>query len=339
MNTLMAFNNSRRSAIFLVICVFNLSFFGYIKSSDPCQKEQIGFNICESPCVSQVGLSILRVTFNNFLVSSECVKEAHLSYWPTNSSRNNAIDVKLISNEVWKQDCTLSEVNKNKIISNSKQQFISHVKEHNLNSKLGVRRVKQDKYIYLHGLNIGGAYTLQLNVILNNGIYGRTQFLSQPTWIILTIEEWLKENGLIGNINQGRCCEPRKMMYHLDDINGYCARTALKQQEGFNFNTFLLSLLIFLLLVIVIVNMIFHLKKLALDRRWYQNSRVESGEVAFKYISEPDEIHPDILAPLSRNNTMSQTLLKNSTITIRLPPHGEELLIEELKSRLTRQSI
>lgn len=241
---------------------------------------------------------------------------------------------------MWKQDCTLSEVNKNKIISNSKQQFISHVKEeHNLNSKLGVRRVKQDKYIYLHGLNIGGAYTLQLNVILNNGIYGRTQFLSQPIWIILTIEEWLKENGLIGNINQGRCCEPRSMMYHLDDINGYCVRTASKQEEGFNFNTFLLSLLIFLLLVIVIVNMIFHLKKLALDRRWYQNSQVESGEVAFKYISEPDVIHPDILAPLSRNNTMSQTLLKNSTITIRLPPHGEELLIEELKSRLTRQSI
>ena len=336
MNTLMDLDNSRHSAIFLIFCVFNLSFFGYIKSTDPCQKEQIGFNICESPCVSQVGLSILRVTFNNFLVSSKCVKEAHLSYWLTNSSRNNAIDVKLINNEVWKQDCTLSGVKNNNIISQSKQ----HVKEkHNLNSEVGVRMVKQDKYIYLHGLNIGAAYTLQLNVILNNGINGRTQFLSQPTWIILTIEEWLKENGLIGSTNQGRCCEPRSMMYHLDDFNGYCVRTASEGEEGFNFNTFLLSLLIFLLLVIVIVNMIFHLKKLALDRRWYQNSRVESGEVAFKYISEPDEIHTDTLATLSRNNTMSQTLLKNSTITIRLPPHGEELLIEELKSRLTRQSI
>ena len=336
MNTLMDLDNSRHSAIFLIFCVFNLSFFGYIKSTDPCQKEQIGFNICESPCVSQVGLSILRVTFNNFLVSSKCVKEAHLSYWLTNSSRNNAIDVKLINNEVWKQDCTLSGVKNNNIISQSKQ----HVKEkHNLNSKVGVRMVKQDKYIYLHGLNIGAAYTLQLNVILNNGINGRTQFLSQPTWIILTIEEWLKENGLIGSIYQGRCCEPRRMMYHLDNFNGYCVRTASEGEEGSNFNTFLLSLLIFLLLVIVIVNMIFHLKKLALDRRWYQNSRVESGEVAFKYISEPDEIHTDTLATLSRNNTMSQTLLKNSTITIRLPPHGEELLIEELKSRLTRQSI
>ena len=85
--------------------------------------------------------------------------------------------------------------------------------------------------------------------------------------------------------------------------------------------------------------MIFHLKKLVLDRRWYQNSRVESGEVAFKYITEPEEIHPDMLATLSRNSTMNRTLLKNSTITIRLPPHGEELLVEELKSRLSRQSI
>ena len=336
----MDFHNPRHSAILLILCTFNLSFFRYIKTTDPCQDEQIGYNICEPVCVSQVGLSILRVTFNNFLVTSECVKEAHLSFWLTNSSRNSAIDVKLVNNDVWKQDCTLTAVNNNNVISNSNHQFTSHIKEkHKSKNKVDIRMAKQDRYIYLHGLNIGGAYTLQLNVILKSGINGRTQFLSQPTWIMLSIEEWLKENGLIRNINQGRCCKPRSRLYHLDDTNGYCIRTTTKQEEVFNFNTFLLSLLIFLLLIVVIVNMIFHLKKLVLDRRWYQNSRVESGEVAFKYITEPEEIHPDMLATLSRNSTMNRTLLKNSTITIRLPPHGEELLVEELKSRLSRQSI
>ena len=338
----MDFDNSRHCVIFLIFFAFNLSFFGCIKSTDPCHKDQIGFDICEPVCVSQVGLSILRVTFNHVLISSECVKEAHLSYWLSNSSRNNAIDVKLLKSEVWKQDCTLSAVNNNHVVSTSNHRFNQNVKEiHISKNKFSVRTVQNDKYLYLHGLNIGAAYTLQLNIILKDGINGRTQFLSQPTWVILSIEEWLQDNGLIGNINQALCCQPRNRLYHLDDINGYCERTTSKEKGGsFNFNTFLLSLLIFILLVVVIVNMIFHLKKLALDRRWYQNHRVETGEVAFKYISEPEELHPDMLAlPVSGGSTMNRTLLKNSTITIRLPPHGEELLIEELKSRLTRQSI
>ena len=125
---------------------FNLSFFSCIKSTDLCHKDQIGFDICEPVCVSQVGLSILRVTFNHVLISSECVKEAHLSYWLSNSSRNNAIDVKLLKNEVWKQDCTLSAINNNHVVSISNHRSNQNVEERNISkNKLSVRTVQNDK--------------------------------------------------------------------------------------------------------------------------------------------------------------------------------------------------
>ena len=83
--------------------------------------------------------------------------------------------------------------------------------------------------------------------------------------------------------------------------------------------------------------MVFHLKKLLVDRTRYRASRIKSAEVSFKNLTT-EEMHPDILMS-SRGNTMNHSLQKHSTITIRLPSYGEELLFEALKSRLTRQSI
>ena len=162
-------------------------------------------------------------------------------------------------------------------------------------------------------------------------------FSSRQVKISLSTEELFKEAGFIGNVKQGSCCNVKNLQYILDENKGECVRERTSKEKGFNINTFLLCLLIFLLLFIVIANMMFHLKKLLVDRRCYRTSRIESAEVIFKTMNT-EEMHPDILMS-SRGNTMNQSLLKQSTITIRLPPHGEELLFEELKSRLTRQSI
>ena len=52
----------------------NLGSISFVNATNPCENEQFYLNICESPCVTQVGLSILRVTFNSFFVDSEWKK-------------------------------------------------------------------------------------------------------------------------------------------------------------------------------------------------------------------------------------------------------------------------
>ena len=339
MNKFIEGNVNRYPAILVLLWVMKLCSLSYINTTDPCQEEQIRLNICESPCVVQVGLSILRVTFNDFLVNSECVKRSSINYWLANSSKSNGIELELENNEVWKQDCTYSGRNIKNFMSSQhgnvvklKPKRMIEVEKDNY-----FRILKNHKYTYLHGLKIGGTYLLQLKINLNKNIRGRMDFSSRRVKITLSTEHLFNEDGLIGNVNQGSCCNVRNLQYILDESKGECVGETILEENGFNFNTFLLCLLIFLLLVIVIINMIFHLKKLLVDRRGYHTSRIQSAEVSFKNLNS-EEIHPDILMS-SRGNRMNQSLLKHSTITIRLPPHGEELLFEELKSRLTRQSI
>ena len=338
-------NIIRYPHIFLLCCVITLCFPNYAKANEEstCQKEQIRFNICDSPCVAQVGLKILRATFNNFLINSECVERASIIYWLTNSSKNSALEVTLDNNDVWKQDCTFSRQIKSNLPTKTPESRVRQNKGvYNLQKEASFRTVSNDKYTYLHGLTIGGRYSMQFKIKLSQGIDGRTEFFSRQERITLSIDGVFKEDGMVGNVNQGSCCKVRSTQYILDVLNGECKIQKSTKREDYNINTFLLSLLIFLLLAFVVLNMIFHLRKLIIDRRWYQSRRTDSAQVSFKNFN-PEEIHPDILLS-SRHNTMphrnhQSTLMKNSTITIRLLPHGEELLIEELKSRLSRQSI
>lgn len=340
MNKFIEGNVNRYLAILGLLWVMKLCSLRYINATDPCQKEQLYSNICESPCVTQVGLSILRVTFNDFFVNSECIKKSSISYWMVNGNQSTAIEVELENNEVWKQDCTYSGRKIKHYMSSAHQNFVKPKPKRIIEvvKEQSFRIIRNHKYTYLQGLKIGGTYLLQLKISLNKSIRGRKDFSSLQVRINLSTEELFKKAGFIGNVNQGNCCNVRNLPYFLDESKGECVREITLKEKGFNINTFLLFLLIFLLLFIVIINMIFHLKKLLVDRRRYHNTRsIESTEVFFKNMN-PEEMHPDILMS-SRCNTMNPSLLKHSTITIRLPPHGEELLFEELKSRLTRQSI
>ena len=117
----------------------------YINATKSCQKEQLYFNICESPCVTQVGLSILRVTFNDFFVNSECIKKSSISYWMVNGSKSTEVEVEIENNEVWKQDCTYSG-RKFQDFMSSKPKRIMEVEKEQYS-----RILKNHKYTYLHG--------------------------------------------------------------------------------------------------------------------------------------------------------------------------------------------
>ena len=90
-------NNSNMCLDFmsLLFKTWTICFFEHIKAVDPCQDEQILSNICESPCVAQVGLSIVRVTINNFHANSKCVETASILYWSSDKI------IALISVSVW----------------------------------------------------------------------------------------------------------------------------------------------------------------------------------------------------------------------------------------------
>ena len=330
--------------IMLICVVIKIYFFSHIKASYICQKDQLLSKVCESPCITQVGLSVVRVTFSDFLVNSECVKTTFITYWKSNTTHYNPIDVQLDNRDVWKQDCTYGMQKTNNFISQPQVKPTKQSKEiPNLGSKHIVDMDTNDKYMYLHGLSIGETYSFKLRIELNKGVDSRTEFSSPQDTITLTSNRTFKDDGLVGNVNQGSCCDVRSMPYVLNKDNGECMLKVSPYQDTFSLNTFMFSLLIFCLLVVVVANMIFHFKKFLTDRRYYQTSRIDAAEVSFKYTNQ-EEMHPDILMSTHRDtnqryHTMNESLVKHSTITIRLPPHNDDFLIEELKSRLTRQSI
>ena len=338
------------SNVLLSYMVIRMCFFEHIKAIDPCQDEHILSNICESPCVAQVGLSIVRVTINNFHANSKCVETASILYWKTNSSKTMATEVRLNDVDAWRQDCTygIYQNNKRQLAMKNKINTAKQAKDASSTLREMVPPKKANgKYTYLHGLAIGGEYYFKLKIQLTSNFGGRSIFYSHQDTISLSSSTKLfKDDGLVGNVNQGSCCNMQSsFQYLVNKWDGECILKPHPHQSDHSANTFMLFLLIFILLAIVIVNMVFHFKKLLMDRRYYQRSRIENAEVAFMSIdTEDQQQHPDILAPNYQNN-LNETLLRNSTITIRLPPNYEhnsrsqELLFEELKNRLSTQSI
>ena len=96
--------------VVLLLCFFNLLESYYSEKSklyDSCREYYNMLTFCESPCVVQVGLSVVRVTFNKYIVNEECVKEASIVYWISNSTEESANEM-ILNNfeEIYPKDCT-----------------------------------------------------------------------------------------------------------------------------------------------------------------------------------------------------------------------------------------
>ena len=307
-----------------------------------CQNDQIRLKFCESPCVVQVGLSIVRVTFDNYLVKRECVPKAFITYWLTNSTEDTAQEIALDNQVVWKQDCTYHRHYAKNITAQTQLKLAQDPQSIKASKNISyIRPVENDnRYIYLDGLTTGETYSIKTNVKLTRKMGGKwvkwVEFSSLTSEITLSNDESFKGDGLVGHVNQGRCCEIRNRTYLIDKRNGECMLHTSLPPDELNLNTYIIYFFIVLVVIFIII-VIFTLNSIAKNRRCNQIARYETAEVSFKS-TDPDEIYQEVSLS-NQSISMIHKLLKSPTVQLRLPPDGEELVFEELKTRLKRRSI
>ena len=320
---------------FLVI----YSYSDTVETVYSCKGGNDVLTFCESPCVVQVGLSVVRVTFNKFLVHQECVKKAAIIYWTVNGTKDAENQLVLDNFEqIYPKDCTYHT---NDLTFSMMQRHFHLSKEM---PTVGTKDFKYEqkvqndnRYVYLYGLSIGGTYSIKINLTLNQSIEGRSSFSSLPANITLSTDEPFKSDGLVGHVNQGRCCDIKNLTYVIKQGTGECMlqTTFLKRQTSVS--TYIISSLSVILISVVVILILFKLYKTINARRCNGVLRCQEQEVSFKYV-DPEELYHDLSYSLELC-PLNQKLLRSPTVAIRLPPEGEELQFEELKTKLKRQSI
>ena len=314
--------------------------FNSINYINCCQNERHVLIFCESPCVEQVGLSVVRVTFDKFLVKKECVKKATITYWATNSTKENAKEMALHNLEkIYPKDCTYHRNEAPNFLLKKQRHRSKKIRKFGDLEDASVGPVKNDnRYVYLYGLTIGETYSIQLNVKLREGIHGRFVFSSLRGEITLSTKEPFKSDGLVGHVNQKRCCEIRNVSYAIDSQNGECMHQHISSaQVDMGFSAGMITGFTFLAVLVFIIIGIRKISQIFQERRSNQVTRFESPEVSIKY-TDHDDLYQD-LSISHENAYLNLKLLKSPTMVSRLPPDGEEYQFVESRTRTKRKSI
>ena len=326
--------------VVLLLCFFNLLESYYSEKSklyDSCREYYNMLTFCESPCVVQVGLSVVRVTFNKYIVNEECVKEASIVYWISNSTEESANEM-ILNNfeEIYPKDCTYHRNNH----FNFKSREQVNVKNHtstNVRSDFEKSVQNDNRYVYLYGLMSGVTYSIKTKVILKTQIRTRSVFSSLTTEISLSKNELFKSDGLVGHVNQGRCCDIRNFTYKIDSQTGECRFQLPFPEAHTSLSTYVMTSLILTIIPIVVLGIIYKLCSSLRQRRGVQIDGYHAPEVSFHYL-DPQDVYQDLSTPRPYF-TLNRKLLRSPTVANRLPPDGEEIEFEELNKKFKCQSI
>ena len=323
----------------MCVVLVMMNFFLEVETVYSCDKDQDILKFCEAPCVVQVGLTVVRVTFNKFFVQKKCVQRAAIAYWIANETSTQPNEMVLDNYEkIYPKDCTYHRNDPQNLLLQT-QYNVSEVISRVKNYIYQEQGQNDNRYIYLDGLRIGGTYSIEAHLNLKHRIDGRSLFSSIPTNITLSTDEPFKSHGLVGHVNQGRCCDIKNNSYIIDRPSGKCKMKTSTPNTGFNFTFYIIafSAAVFLLSAIFMLLCAMHRSHFQV-RRYNSTVQYHVPEgVSFKYV-DPEELYLD-LSSSHETCHLRQKLLKNPTVAIRLSPDGEELDFEELKPKLKRQSI
>ena len=91
----------------MCVVLIMMNFFLEVETVYSCDKDQGILKFCEAPCVVQVGLTSVRVTFNKFFVQKKCVQRAAIAYWIANETSTRPNEMVLDNYEkIYPKDCT-----------------------------------------------------------------------------------------------------------------------------------------------------------------------------------------------------------------------------------------
>ena len=225
------------------VCVVLLmmNFFLEVETVYSCDKDQDILKFCEAPCVVQVGLTVVRVTFNKFFVQKKCVQRAAIAYWIANETGTRPNEMVLDNYEkIYPKDCTYHRNEPQNLLMQT-QYNVSEVISRVKNYIYQEQGQNDNRYIYLDGLIIGGTYSIEAHLNLKHRIDGRSLFSSILTNITLSTDEPFKSHGLVGHVNQGRCCDIKNNSYIIDKPSGRCKMKTSIQNTGFNFTFYIIA--------------------------------------------------------------------------------------------------
>ena len=327
-------------------CVVLLLYFSTLLESyysekskifDSCRDYYNMLTFCESPCVVQVGLSVVRVTFNKYIVNGECVKEASIVYWISNSTEESANEM-ILNNleEIYPKDCTYHRNNHFDFKSREQVNVKNH-KSTNDRSNFEKSVQNDNRYIYLYGLISGVTYSIKTKVILKAQIRTRSVFSSLTTEISLSKNELFKSDGLVGHVNQGRCCDIRNFTYEIEPLTGECKFQLPSPEAHTSLSTYVMTSLIVIIIPFVVLGIMFKVCSSLRETRAVQIDGYHAPEVSFHYL-DPQDVYQDLSTPRPYF-TLNRKLLRSPTVANRLPPDGEEIEFEELNKKLKCQSI
>ena len=310
-----------------------------IEHLDSCRQQLEQLTFCESPCVVQVGLSVVRVTFNKYLVKTECVKEASIVYWISNRTEESSNEMILNNHEkIYPKDCTY---HKNSMFNlkgrdNLNVHNASTAYRRNLN-RFETPLQNDNRYVYVYGLSAGAKYSIKTKIVLKTQIRNRSVFSSIPTEIILSKNELFQNDGLLGHVNQRRCCEIKNFTYEIEPRTGECRFEMPISEAHTRLSTFVMTSLVIIAVCIAVVGITIKYCITIARRRNIQIDGYNLPEVSFQYL-DSEEIYHD-LSTTRRHFTLNPKLLRSPTIANRLPPDGEEIEFEELNKKFKCQSI
>ena len=310
-----------------------------IEHLDSCRQQIERLTFCESPCVVQVGLSVVRVTFNKYLVKTECVKEASIVYWISNRTEKSSNEMMLNNHEkIYPKDCTY---HKNSMVNlksseNYNVHYSSSADKRNL-SRFETPLQNDNRYVYVYGLSAGAKYSMKTKIVLKTQFKNKSVFSSLPTEILLSKNELFQNDGLLGHVNQRRCCEIKNFTYEIKTETGECRFEMPISEAHTSLSTFVMTSLTIITICIVVVGITVKYCTTITQRRNIQIDGYNSPEVSFQYLDSEEMYHD--LSTMRHHFTLNPKLLRSPTIANRLPPDGEDIEFEELNKKLKCQSI
>ena len=311
-----------------------------VNSFESCHRDYDLLTFCESPCVVQVGLSVVRVTFNKFIVETECVKEASIVYWISNETESSAKEMILNNYEkIYPKDCTYHR-NRQPYSTIRKKFRNNNITETGKRQETTFEQPVQNdnRYVYLSGLNSGENYSIKTKVIINKRIKEKSMFSSLTTKISLSMDELFSSDGLVGHVNQGRCCDLRNFTYEIEPQSGDCSFQMPFTEAQTSISTFVMTILILITACLLALCLISKFCTTLRQRSGVQiNTYQTPPEASFQYL-DPKEIYQDLSTTRPQFH-LNKKLLRSPTVAIRLPPEGEEIEFEELNKKIKCQSI